>query len=336
MKKLYLVTGGTGHVGSVLISALRKRKEQIRVLALPGTAKLLPGDITAVEGDITNADTLAPFFERNGEEKITLIHCAGKVTIASKPDPSVWKINVNGTENIMKMAKAQGVDRVVYISSVHAIPERPEPEIMTEADSFSPDLVKGQYAKSKAAAAQIVLDYAGDGLNVSIVHPSGIIGPGDRLGQNHSVRSVRAMKKWHMPAAFKGGDDVVDVRDVVKGILACETKGRAGECYILSGHYATILELLNIVRRIEGKKPCRTELPYALARAAAPGAEWAAQRVGKKPPIFTPYSVETLHSNGRFSYGKAQKEFGYRPRSLEETIRATLWDKGTFASVPLK
>ena len=324
MKKLYLITGATGHVGTVLVSELIKRGENIRALVLPGHGKHLPPGIEAVDGDITEEDSLVPFFDRSGYERVTLIHCAALITVASKINPHVWSINVQGTENVMRQAFAAGVDRVVYVSSVHAIPERRKPEVITEVSHFSPDLVHGQYAKSKAAAAQKVLDYAEKGLNVSIVHPSGIIGPGDIHTRNHMIRTIHAIAKGIIPVALHGGYDFVDSRDVVDGILACEEKGRSGECYILNGHYITVSDLFNIIRKMRGKAVRKTVLPHSAAKAFAPVAEWISVLFKRPSPLFTPYSVYTLHTNGHFSHEKASKEFDYSPRDIAESIRASL------------
>ncbi|MCR5137293.1 MAG: NAD-dependent epimerase/dehydratase family protein [Oscillospiraceae bacterium] len=329
MSKLYLITGATGHVGTVLVSELLKRGENVRVLVRPGHGRHLPDGVEVVEGNITEEGSLVPFFDRKAYDRVTLLHCAALITVASRRNPHVWDVNVNGTENVMRQALAAGVERVVYVSSVHAIPERPEPEVITEVSSFSPDLVHGQYAKSKAAAAQKVLEYAAQGLNVSIVHPSGIIGPGDVHGRNHMIRTIRAIAAGTIPVALHGGYDFVDSRDVVQGILLCEERGRSGECYILNGHYITVSELLNTVRRMHGKKPRRTVVPHRVASLFAPVSERLSLLVGKKPPLFTPYSVYTLHTNGHFSHKKATDELGYSPRSMEESIRDSLSRRAT-------
>ena len=324
MKKLYLVTGATGHVGTILIEELLSRGEHVRALLYAPAGETAPDGVEACYGDITNIRSLQPFFDRTGYDYVTMIHCAAYITIASGDNPRVWDTNVNGTRNIMAYCLAKNVDRVVYVSSVHAIPVLPKPEVMTEVDSFSPDRVYGQYAKSKAAAAQIALDYAKKGLNVSLVHPSGVIGPGDTLVHNHMIRTIRAMMAGLIPIGLEGGYDFVDSRDVVAGILACEQHGRAGECYLLNGHYVTVLDLVNMIRAMKGKKPTSIELPYALVEPFSPLAEKVVQMVGNKPPLFTPYSMYTLHINGAFSHEKATKEFGFNPRPLEESIRASL------------
>ena len=324
MKKLWLVTGATGHVGTILISVLQQRGEHVRALVRQNSNITTHLNIEIFEGDIRDRDSLIPFFDRGDYECVSLIHCAALITIASKHNPEVWNINVHGTNNVMCLARDTGVDRIVYVSSVHAIPERPITETIKEVSSFSPDLVHGQYAKSKAAAAQIVMDYARAGLNVSIVHPSGIIGPGDTQSRNHMIRTVRAIADGKTSVGLQGGYDFVDSRDVVDGIIGCEEKGRRGECYILNGHYIGVLELVNTVRRIQGKKATKIETPHTIAKLIAPAAEWVSHVFSREPPLLTPYSVYTLHTNGRFSHEKATREFDYHPRPMEESIRDSL------------
>ena len=323
MKKLWLVTGATGHVGTILVSVLQQRGEHVRVLVLPDNIAE-HSDVGICEGDIRNRESLIPFFDRGDYDYVSLVHCAALITIASKHNPEVWNINVHGTNNVMSLARDTGVDRIVYVSSVHAIPERPADETITEVSSFSPDLVHGQYAKSKAAAAQIVMDYAKAGLNVSVVHPSGIIGPGDTLSRNHMIRTIHAIAEGKISVGLQGGYDFVDSRDVADGIIGCEEKGRPGECYILNGHYISVLELVNSIRRIQRKKAAGFEAPHAAAKMIAPAVEWVSRVFSKEPPLLTPYSVYTLHTNGRFSHEKATREFDYHPRPIEESIRDSL------------
>ena len=324
MKKLWLVTGATGHVGTILVSVLQQRGEHVRALVRPNSNIVAHSNVEIYVGDIRNRESLIPFFDRGDYDYVSLVHCAALITIASKHNPEVWNINVHGTNNVMSLARDTGVDRIVYVSSVHAIPERPANEIITEVSSFSPNLVHGQYAKSKAAAAQIVMDYAKAGLNVSIVHPSGIIGPGDTRSRNHMIRTIQAISDGKISVGLQGGYDFVDSRDVADGIIGCEEKGRPGECYILNGHYIGVLELVNSIRKIRGKKTTRIEAPHALAKLIAPVAEYFSRTFSKDAPLLTPYSVYTLHTNGRFSHEKATREFDYHPRPMEESIRDSL------------
>lgn len=324
MNKLYLITGATGHVGTILTNELLKRNEKIRALVIDGQEKDLPHEVEAITGNITDRDSLKAFFDTDGYDKVTLIHLAAMVSIASKNSPTLYDVNVNGTVNVMELALESSVDRVIYISSVHAIPEKPKGKVITEVNSFNPTSVHGDYAKTKAMAAQIALDYAKRGLNVSVIHPSGVIGPGDRYHKNHMIRTIRAIKSGLISMGIKGGYDFVDSRDVAEGILECEENGKPGECYILNGHYISILDIVNIVRENAGKRLTRLEVPFFLAKAFAPLAEKLTTLFSRKAPIFTPYSVYTLQSNSIFSHEKALRDFGYRPRSIAETVIASL------------
>src|SRR5699024_9363621 len=109
-------------------------------------------------------------------------------------------------------------------------------KIMSEISEFSPEKVSGWYAKSKAKATALVLDAAKKGLNASVIHPSGIIGPGD-IAMGSTTSMLISYCEGKLPVSVKGGYDFVDVRDVADGVIACCEKGERGQCYILSGEY---------------------------------------------------------------------------------------------------
>ena len=323
-EKLFMVTGATGHVGTVLVDRLLREGKRVRCLALPGEEREVPALAERCTGDVRDADSMSSFFADVRGKNAVLIHCAARISIASEEDPEVRRVNVGGTENVLKLALENGVERVICVSSVHAIPAPPAPALITEVSEFSPDLVYGQYARSKAEAAQIALDFAAKGLDLSIVHPSGIIGPGDLKVRNHMIRTIRAMAAGKITSAPEGGYDFVDSRDVADGILACAERGRPGECYILSGHYITIRRLIEIVRVIKGEGGRVSVIPHEVARIFAPAAEYFGTVLGNAAPLFTPYSIATLKTNGNFSHEKATRELGYMPRDIEISVRDSL------------
>ena len=108
-----------------------------------------------------------------------MIHTAGIVSIASNIEPVLMKVNVDGSNNVIRSCIKHAVKRLVYVSSVHAIAELPYGKTMKETDSFDPDTVVGGYAKTKAIATQSAIDARKSGLDTVVVHPSGMIGPGD-------------------------------------------------------------------------------------------------------------------------------------------------------------
>ena len=136
------------------------------------------------EGDVCNEESLEPLFATQDGEELIVIHCAGIVSIASGYHKIVYDVNVSGTRNVVDCCIKHHVKKLVYVSSVHAIPEKPKGEIITEISHFDPGQVVGLYAKTKSEATQIVLNAAAEGLDASVVHPSGICGPYD-YGRGH-------------------------------------------------------------------------------------------------------------------------------------------------------
>ena len=315
----YLVTGATGFLGRVVAEELVRRKAQVHALVLhddPYT-DLLPKEVRTVIGDVCDKSSLSDFFA-DADSRTCVIHCAGIVSVASRPGPRLYQVNVGGTWKVLRQCMEHDVGKMVYVSSVHAIPEKPKGCIISEDCEFSPGLVDGDYAKSKAAATELVFDAAERGLNASIVFPSGIIGPGDLQGGSFTSMA-KSFLSGKLPFAVRGGYDFVDVRDVARGILACSESGEPGKGYILSGCYVTIRRMLQLVGKAAKLRYRSICLPLGLARLAAPYYERRSLRE-RKPLFFTPYSVSVLASNGQFSHAAASERFAYQPRPIEETL----------------
>ena len=321
MEKTYLVTGACGHLGGTLVRLLERTGAQVRGLRLPEEQARDRAHVTYYPGDVRDRDSLRLLFRGLADREVVVFHTAAIVDISGEVTPQMHDVNVNGTKNILALCREYGVKRLVYVSSVHAIPEKDGYAVLREVDRFSPQQVTGGYAKTKAEATQAVLDAAAQGLDAVVVHPSGILGPFDGTG-NHLVQLVKEYAGGKLPACVKGGYDFVDVRDVAAGCLAAAEKGRSGQCYILSNRHYEVQEVLAMAKTLcHGRR--LPVLPMWMAQAAEPLLGWVA-RVKKQRPLYTKYSLYTLRSNDRFDHGKATAELGYRPRDLRQTVRDTL------------
>ncbi len=317
MNEIYLVTGAAGHLGRAVVEELSNRGKKVRAFVLP-VEKVIPDNVDVFLGDITDKDSIRLCFEDIDCSNLVVIHCAGIVSIASKVNDLLYNVNVKGTMNIADLCLEYGIRRLIYVSSVHAIPEKPHGEIITEVNDFSPDYVIGSYAKTKALATSYVIDKIKEGLDACIVHPSGIVGPND-FGFGHTTLLIKDYYEGNLKLGIEGGYDFVDVRDVAMGIInACE-KGKSGECYILSNKFFEVKEILEILYELTGKNKVKLYVPLKFINIFSKVVEW--YYISKKrKPLFTPYSIYTLNSNSLFSHKKATEQLGYNPREMRETL----------------
>ncbi len=189
---LWIVTGASGFLGNTLVRQLLERGQNVRAVDLAeGSAALKGLDCEFVAADVTGSAQVEHALSVPEGTRSIVLHCAGIVSIAGKVSEAVRAVNVGGTKNVIDACRRTGVDRLVYVSSVHAIPEPDPPATITEKDdpqAFRVDRVVGEYAQTKAEATALVLE-ATD-LDRVVVHPSGLIGPGD-YSDGHMTGLVR-------------------------------------------------------------------------------------------------------------------------------------------------
>lgn len=321
---MILVTGATGHVGNVLVRKLLSKGMEVRVITLPGDdLRPLAGlNVENVEGNITDFNSILPAFE--GVDKV--FHLAGIISIMPGQDEFLYKVNVEGTRNVVETCLEKGVKRLIYTSSVHALKEPPHGTQIDESCSFEPEYSRGGYDRTKSQASLEVVEGVKKGLDAVIVCPSGIIGPCDYNISQMGQLFLNYMNS-DMKAYIDGAYDFVDVRDVAQGlILACQ-KGVTGESYILSGEKITVNELMDTLEELTSVKRPWLKIPQWLAHAAGRIAPLYYHN-RKTKPLFTSYSTEVLVSNCDINNNKAIKKLGYAPRPIKESIMDSLeWFK---------
>lgn len=313
---MWLVTGATGHIGNVLVRKLIERGEQVRVLILPNDC-LTPFhglQVETFEGNILDQDSL--FQAAQGVDGI--FHLAGVISIMPGSEQLVRRVNIEGTKNILSVAKELHVKKFIYTSSIHAI-KRAEAGLIDETLPYDPGNPYGEYDRAKAEATLEVQKAAEAGLEAVITCPTGVIGPYDFRGSLMGD-VIRTAAEKRPTLYVDGAYDFVDVRDVADGLMAAAQKGRRGENYILSGSRISVRYLLETVREITGAYFFKMKIPFDLAKFAALFTPMY-YRHAHVTPRFTSYSLEVLRSNSYISHAKATREFGYQPRPLYESIR---------------
>ena len=317
---MVIVTGATGHIGNALVRELVSRNVAVRALVLPdgNTDSISQLPIEIVRGNVTDYPSLLKAFDGCTH----VYHLAGIVTIGSGKKEMLHKVNVEGTRNVVKACLEKGIQRLVYTSSIHAFIELPHSQIRIETKEFDNKKVRGQYAKSKALATNIVLDGVKNGLDAVIVHPTGVIGPYEYTLSNMGQVVVDFLKR-KLFAYVDGTYDFVDVRDVAHGIILASEKGRKGENYILSGEQISVKQIMEIMQNVTGLKAPKIKLPIWFVKFTAPLSELYYKMLRQRP-LYTAYSIQVLCSNSLTSYHKAKEELGYRPRPINEAIISTV------------
>ena len=319
---LYLVTGAAGFLGGTVCRQLIDNGCKVRAFILPNdpARKYVPEEAEIFEGDLTSIESLKPFFEVPEGEEAVVLHIASIVTSSPDFNQKVIDVNVGGTKNIIELCLTMPrIKKLVYCSSTGAIPEQPEGTAIKEIDFFDETKVPGCYAQSKAMATQEVLDAVHHrGLNACVVHPSGIMGPGDYAIGEPTQNLIRIIN-GELPAGVDGDFNLCDVRDLAQGMIGAVENGRCGECYILANEPVEFKEFCRMVTEESGGKKVKFFLPIFAANIMGHAMESMAKKKGEKP-LMTSFNVYSMARNNQFDSSKAKEELGYSTRTYEETI----------------
>jgi len=316
-----VVTGASGFVGVNLVRRLLADGWRVRTIDRRPVVGVDPADVEHTLADVRDRPAVkAPMVGAD-----LVFHLAAKITLASV-DPEAWDINTAGPATVAAAALEVGVRRLVHCSSVHAFDLlRSRPSVNEHSPpSTEPD--RPVYDRSKAAGEAAVRRVVDQGLDATIVNPTGIIGPVD-FGPSRINAIIDQAARGHLPVVVVGGFDWVDVRDVVEGLVAAAGRGRRGESYLLSGHRATVVHLGRLAAGLNGRLGPVVALPARVARWLAP----AGERIGRlfDSEAFTPASIGTLLDYPVVDGMKAATELGHDPRQLEDSVRDTVrWFEG--------
>jgi dihydroflavonol-4-reductase len=322
---VYLVTGVAGNLGSSVAAQLLAEGKNVRGLVLKGdpAAARVPKEVDLCIGDVTETESLERFFTVDDSAQIVVIHCAAIVTVNPSFNQKVYDVNVGGTKNILNACIAHKVKKLVYVSSISAIPELSHGTAITEVDHYDANAVIGFYGQTKAEASQAVMDAVREqGLDASIVFPTGICGPDDyAFGPVASFIIDYCAGK--LPGGVEGTFNAVDARDLATAIVACCEKGRKGEGYILSNECVTMQQMFHLLSTLTGTKEVKMILPAGVARFLGKLSDLG-EHITHKPMRMTSFAVYNLIRNNVFDCSKAERELGYRTRPFANSLVDTI------------
>ncbi len=312
-----LVTGANGFLGSAVTRCLLAAGHEVRCLVRPGSDRRnldkLPVEIS--EGDLRSI----PSLKRAVSGCDNLFHVAADYRLWV-PDPeTMYEINVKGTEALILAAAEAGMKRMVYTSSVATLGTNQDGIPANEDTPSSLVSMIGHYKRSKFMAEQVVQQITHEHkLPLVIVNPSTPIGPRD-IKPTPTGRIVVDTLCDRMPAYVNTGLNVAHADDIAYGHLLAYEHGKPGERYILGGENMSLLQILQTIDEIRGKRTERFNLPVKLVLPLA----WLMEKramVTQVEPRATIDSVRMAKKKMFFSSDKAARELGYRYRPAVEAL----------------
>jgi len=315
---LALVTGATGFVGSAVIRAMAARGARLRAFARPASdlANLQGVDCEVARGDMTDPASLNDAMA--GARFV--FHVAADYRLWARDPAEIMRANLEGTRAVMAAARAAGVEKIVYTSSVATL--RADREAVDETSPLADGEGVGVYKQSKVAAERLVEQMIAEGLPAVIVQPSTPIGPRD-IKPTPTGRILVEAASGRIPAFVDTGLNLVHVEDVAEGHLLALEGGPVGERYILGGQDASLKTLLADIAELTGRKAPTIGLPRAPLYPLAFAAE-AVARVTGREPFVTRDALDMAAHRMFFTSAKAERELGYRARPYREALADAL------------
>jgi dihydroflavonol-4-reductase len=265
-------------------------------------------------------NVLEPDSARRAVDGTDLVVHAAAIYKDWLPNPQpMYEVALRGGFNVLEAARRAGVRKVVYTASIVAL-GRPKPgELGDERTTYDAWQIDFHYSRSKLLSRLLAQDFAAWGLDISIVCPAIVLGPGDIAPTPSGQLIINTLNASAPPLYMDGGASYVDVRDAAHVHRLVAERGRAGELYVASGHNLTNLEFLQAVNQAAGRSRRYRKIPVPLARVIIAGMERHARNTGKEPLLtrnFFEYSLVPSF----FSNQKSMAELGATYRPFSETV----------------
>ena len=315
------VTGGAGFLGSGVVSRLLARGDEVVALARSDESATTLTRLGAVpvRGDISDVRTLAQFLA----DIDVVFHIAGdyRVGIKESEHEVMFRTNVDGTTIVLYAAITAAVGQIVYVSTVNVFGNT-RGRVVDETYERPDRNFLSYYDATKYIAHRVAMARAAAGAPLTIVQPGAVYGPGDHSELGAQIDQA-ARGKYTIRAFPELGFTMSYVDDVADGVVLAQTKGTAGESYVLGGEVTRLGAIVDAVADLTGHKRARIKVPSTVFRAATPLGALVGRVTGTGPNLH-----EMIRASKDVTYwatsGKAERELGYVPRSLEQAF-ATFW-----------
>ncbi len=318
--KVFL-TGATGFVGHHVARALVAEGAKLRLLVRKtSNLKNLEGLWAETHlGDLLEPESLRAGFE--GCDAV--MHVAADYRLWIRDPQTMYRANVDGTRELLRMAREAGVPRVVYTSSVATMHFRTDGLVINEDTPVSIKDMVGHYKRSKFLAELEAIKAAEGGQQVMILNPTSPIGTNDGK-PTPTGRIVLDFLNGKFPAYMDTGLNLVDVAEVARTHVAALTVGKPGRRYILGGENLTLKQILDKMSAITGIPSPTVKIPFAVAATYAFFEEWLTGRIRGKEPRATLEEVRMGRKKMFASSARAQQELDFRIVPVYPAMRAAI------------
>ena len=315
------VTGATGFVGFHVAQELAAQGAKLRLLTrrTSRTRFLEEIDAEVCVGDLSEPETLRSAVA--GCDAV--VHVAADYRLWVRDPQTMYRANVDGTRELLRLAREAGVRRVGYTSSVATMGFRRDGLIVNEDTPVVLGDMVGHYKRSKFLAEQEALRAAESGQEVMILNPTTPIGSHDSK-PTPTGRIVVDFLLRRFPAYMDTGLNLVDVREVARAHAAALETGTPGRRYILGGENLTLKQILDKLAAMTGIPSPTVEIPYWVAAAYAFFEETITGRMLGREPRATLEEVKMGRKKMFASSARAQQELGFRVAPVYPAMRAAV------------
>ena len=315
------ITGATGFVGGHVARLYAAEGASLRLLTRQ-TSRLdsLAGiDAEMVKGDLREPENLR--LALSGCD--ALVHVAADYRLWVRDPEQMYAANVDGTRELLKLAREVGVQRVVYTSSVATMGFKADGTIVNEETPVALADMIGHYKRSKFLGELEAKRAAKSGQHVMILNPTTPIGPGDAKPTPTGRIIVDFLNK-KFPAYVDTGLNLVDVMEVARMHVVALDRGTPGERYILGGENLTLKQILDRMSAITGLPSPKRKVPHAVAMTFALFDETITGKLRGKEPRATVEAVRMGKKMMFASSAKAERELGFKVLPVYPALRAAI------------
>ncbi len=315
------ITGATGFVGGHVARQFAAEGASLRLLTRR-TSRL--DSLANVDAEMVTGDLREPEKLRSALTGCdALIHVAADYRLWVRDPKQMFAANVDGTRELLKLARAVGIKRAVYTSSVATMGFKADGTIVNEETSVSlPDMI-GHYKRSKFMGEQEAIQAAKSGQHVMILNPTTPIGPGDAKPTPTGRIIVDFLNK-KFPAYVDTGLNLVDVSEVARMHVVALDRGTPGDRYILGGENLTLKQILDRMSAITGLPSPTMKVPHIVAMTFALFDETITGKLRGKEPRATVEAVRMGKKMMFASSAKAERELGFQVLPVYPALRAAI------------